>query len=58
MFKKLEELEKKFIDLSEKINDPEVISNQSIWRDLMKEHSNLTPIIEKYHQYLKISKAH
>lgn len=51
MFDRLKELEEKFDALSERVNDPAVISNQEEWRKLMKEHSDLSPIIEKYRQY-------
>lgn len=57
MFDNLSELEEKFDNLSEKINDPNVIANMSLWRELMKEHSHLTPIIEKYRQYKTTIKA-
>ncbi len=51
MLEKLADLEKKYIELNDKINDPETISDQNLWRSLMKEHSDLTPIIEKYREY-------
>ena len=51
MLEKLADLEKKYIELNEKINDPETIADQNLWRNLMKEHSDLTPIIEKYREY-------
>jgi peptide chain release factor 1 len=54
MFDKLSELEVKFEELSQKINDPATMSDQSLWRTLMKEHSNLTPIIESYRKYTKL----
>jgi len=54
MFERLGELEKKYIELSDKINDPAVIADQEEWRVLMKEHSNLTPIIEKYREFVKL----
>ena len=53
MLDRLEQLEQKFIELSEKINDSEAIKDQNKWREMMKEHSNLTPIIEKYREYKK-----
>ena len=46
MFDKLEALEDRFRILSEKISDPSVISDQENWRKFMKEHSDLSPIIE------------
>jgi peptide chain release factor 1 len=54
MFDKLSELENKYEELSEKINDPSTINNQNLWRNLMKEHSNLTPIIESYRTYTNL----
>ena len=51
MLNRLEDLEKRFIELSDKINDPEIISDNETWRKLMKEHSDITPIIEKYKEY-------
>jgi len=57
MFKRLDELEEKFVQLSDKINDPAIISDQNLWRNLMKEHSDLTPIIETYREYKKAEEA-
>ncbi len=51
MFDKLEFIEEKFQEVSEKISDPEVISDQKLWQKLMKEHSDLAPIVEKYKEY-------
>ena len=53
MFDRLEELEAKYMSIADKINDPAVIANQNEWRELMKEHSALTPIIEAYRAYKK-----
>jgi len=57
MFNKLKELEIKFEDLSLKISDPEVISRQSEWRELMKEQSALTPVIEKFREFNVVTEA-
>lgn len=51
MFDKLEGLEERFSVLSEKISDPEVIADQDSWRKYCKEHSDLSPIIDKYREY-------
>ena len=51
VFDKLEALEERFKVISEKISDPDVISDQENWRKYMKEHSDLTPIVEKYREY-------
>ena len=51
MFDKLEALKEKFDTLAQKISDPEVIADQDTWRKLCKEHSDLSPIIDKYDEY-------
>ena len=53
MFQKLEDVEKKYNDLTQKISDPEVISNQSEWQKYMKEHAEIQEIVEKYKEYKK-----
>ena len=40
MFEKLEAVEKRYEELTKMISDPEVISNQSEWQKLMKEHAS------------------
>ena len=57
MFQKLEDVEKRFEELTKKISDPEVISKTNEWQKLMKEHSDMTPIVEKYREYKANLKA-
>ncbi|WP_341876352.1 peptide chain release factor 1 [Defluviitalea saccharophila] len=57
MFDRLEEILKKYELLSEKISDPEVISNQSEWQKMMKEYSDLRPLVEKYKEYKATKEA-
>ena len=47
MFEKLSFIEKQYEDLAARISDPEVIADQETWRKLCKEHSDMTPIVEK-----------
>ncbi len=51
MLDKLTVLEEKYIDLEFKIADPEIISNQTEWQKLMREHAELAPIISKFREY-------
>ena len=51
MFQKLEDVEKKYEDLTQKISDPEVIASQNNWRTYMKEHAEIEPIVIKYREY-------
>ena len=53
MFDRLVEIENKYENLADQINDPDIISNQTQWRKLMKEYSDMTPIVEKYREYFE-----
>lgn len=55
MLDKLAALEERFELIAGKISDPDVIADQESWRKYCKEHSDLTPIIEKYRE-LKTAK--
>ena len=48
MFQRLEDVEKRYEELTVKISDPAEIAQTSNLQKLMKEHSELTPIVEKY----------
>lgn len=54
MLKKLDVLEDKYKDLTEKISDPEIINDQKTWQKYMKEHSDLEPIIMKHREYRNV----
>lgn len=54
MFDKLESVEKRYEELNIKISDPEVIANQAEWKKMMKEHSDIQEIVEKYREYKKV----
>jgi len=54
MIEKLQVIEEKYLELEKKIADPEIISQTQEWQKLMKEHSNLQPIVEKFREYKKI----
>ncbi len=54
MFQKLDDVEKRYEELTEKISDPDVIAKTNEWQKLMKEHSDMTPIVEKYREYKKV----
>ena len=53
MFTKLADIKNKFNELTEQISQPDVIANQSLWTKLVKEHSSLTGIVEKYDEWKK-----
>lgn len=57
MFDKLEELEKKYQELTKLISDPEVISNQNAWRKYMKEQSAMKDVVDKYIEYKNVKSS-
>ena len=57
MFQKLDEVEKRYEEITKKISDPEIISKQEEWKNLMKEHSEIEPVVLKYREYKKANKA-
>ncbi len=57
MIQRLEDVEKRYEELTVKISDPEEIANTSSWQKLMKEHAEIAPIVEKYREYKKLEKT-
>lgn len=53
MFEKLQSAEEKFEEISQKLTDPEIISDNEQYKNLMKEYKKLSPLIEKYRAYKK-----
>ena len=53
MLEKLSEVEKHYEEISEKLFDPNIVSDIEKYKSLMKEQKNLSPIVEKYREYKK-----
>ncbi len=53
MFEKLELTEKRFEEINKSLCEPDIMSDQNKYKNLMKELKNLTPVIEKYREYKK-----
>ena len=51
MFDKLESIEKRYEEVLAELGKPETASDQNLFRKLMKEQSDLTPIVEAYRKY-------
>lgn len=51
MLERLDFLENKYDELSNKISDPSVMANQKEWQKLCKEHAELEIIVGKYREY-------
>ena len=53
MFDKLNFILEKYEELSLKVSDPDIISNQPVWKKHMKELGELEPVALKYKEYKK-----
>ena len=53
MFDKLEAIVERLKEITEQLNDPNVVSDQNRFKKLMKEQSDLQPIVEAYEEYKK-----
>jgi len=51
MLDRLNFLENKYDELSNKISDPSIMANQKEWQKLCKEHAELEIIVTKYREY-------
>lgn len=54
MLEKLEALKDKYIEISEKISDPETLKDSQKLQKLMKEQAQLEPIVLKYNEYMDV----
>ena len=53
MFDRLEDLARSLEEINMQLTDPDVINDQNKYRELMKEQSDLTPIVDAYTEYKK-----
>ncbi|SHE29007.1 bacterial peptide chain release factor 1 (bRF-1) [Thermoanaerobacter uzonensis DSM 18761] len=54
MIDKLQAIEDRYVELSQKISDPNIISNVNEWRKYVKEHAAIEDIVLKYREYKKV----
>jgi len=53
MIEKLALLEKRYVEIEEKLSDANIISDIEAYKKYSKEYKQLTPIVEKYREYTK-----
>ncbi|NSW91254.1 MAG: peptide chain release factor 1 [Firmicutes bacterium] len=56
MFGNLQNAEYRYEEINHKLSDPSIINNHEEYRKLLKEHSDLEPIVFKYREYKKVNK--
>ncbi|MBQ7106364.1 MAG: peptide chain release factor 1 [Clostridia bacterium] len=57
MFDKLKAVEERFEEIGNELMKPEVVSDNETFKKLMKEHKQLTPIVEKFREYRAAKEA-
>ena len=53
MFDKLEDLVRRFEEITNELTEPSVVNDQNRFRKLMKEQSDLQPLVDAYTEYRK-----
>lgn len=53
MLDRLEQVRERYEEITRLLSDPNIVSNQERFRELSKEHSDLTPLIKSYDIYRK-----
>lgn len=51
---KLQVIEDKFMDLEQRISDPEVIARQQEWQKLTRQHASLTETVNTFREYKQV----
>ncbi len=54
LLKKLEEMSKRFEVVTEMIGDPDLIKDQKRYKEVMREHSHLSSVMEAYAEYKEV----
>lgn len=57
MFEKLLLMEKKYEEISVRLSDPDVIGDNKLYTQLMRDYKYMTPIIDKFREYKKLKTA-
>ncbi|WKV10379.1 peptide chain release factor 1 [Thermoanaerobacterium sp. CMT5567-10] len=54
MIDKLKTIENRYVELSQKLSDPEVMKDMDEWKKMAKEHASIEEIVQKYREYKKV----
>jgi len=57
LLNKLKNIEDRFIEIENKLSDSDVVSDLEVYTKLMKEFKSLSPIVEKYREYVSAINA-
>ena len=54
MIERLKKIKERFEELTKDLMNPDVLADMNVWQKKSKEQSDLSPIVEKYDEYVKI----
>ncbi len=54
MLNKLKEVKERYLEIERQISLPETVSDNALYKKLMKDYKDLTPVMEKYGEYEKM----
>ncbi len=54
---KLDSIKVRFEEIERQLSDPDTIADQKMFRELNKEHSQLSPVVTRYTEYLNLTKS-
>ncbi|HCC01032.1 MAG TPA: peptide chain release factor 1 [Ruminococcaceae bacterium] len=54
MFEQLEDTCSRYTEIAEKLSQPDILADREIYTQLMREHKQLTPLVETYHKYCHV----
>jgi peptide chain release factor 1 len=57
IIKRLEEIEKRFLELTKLLSDPAIINDQNLYQQYSKESSKLAPIIDAFNELKDVEEA-
>lgn len=57
MLDKIKSAQLHYEEISRKLSEPDVVSDNELYKSLMKEYKSLTPIVEKYNEYTAADEA-
>ena len=57
MLEKLKDVEKRYEMLTAQLSDPAIAVDPNAYRDVAKEHASLTPIMEKFREFLRVKQG-
>ncbi|MEW6525591.1 MAG: peptide chain release factor 1 [Spirochaetota bacterium] len=56
MEERLQQIINRYNEIEQAMADPKTVSDQSLFKSLTKEHAKLTPVVQKYNEYIRIKK--